>query len=543
MITAGLARKPGMTRDDLLFKNAEIVGSVVEQVGARSPNAILILVTNPLDAMVQLAWKKSGFPTKRVIGMAGVLDSARFRTFIAQELNVSVENVTAFVLGGHGDTMVPLPRYSTVAGIPITDLLPEGARSTPWSRARPTAAPRSSAFLKTGSAYYAPAASAVEMVEAILKDKKKILPCAAYLEGQYGIKGLYVGVPVKLGRGGRRADHRDQAHARRAGRLRQVGRRGARARRQAEALAGGESWPRRRSDEAGSRPREGQGPARGEEGHGEEGLADPGRAITPVTPYLTVNDGAGALEFYQRAFGAREVMRMAAPDGKIGHAEIRIGDSHRHAQRRVPGHEHAKGADLAGRHDRLAHAVRAERRRRLQAGHGRRVQVDHGARPTCSGAIASASSQDPYGNQWGLATHKEDVPPKQMAERAKAAMARWRRGAASLMRDIHVSAITDAVKKLCMEANWSLEPDMLRAFDRALDHRALAGRQAGAPDPQGERGDGPDQAHAVLPGHRLGRSASSSSARTCTSPAAGSTTRSTRACARATRKATCAPRS
>src|SRR5574342_686303 len=168
VITAGLARKPGMTRDDLLFKNAEIVGSVVEQVVTRSKNAILILVTNPLDAMVQLAWKKSGFPAERVLGMAGVLDSARFRTFIAQELAVSVENVTAFVLGGHGDTMVPLPRYSTVSGI----------------------------------AYYAPAASTVELVEAILKDKKKILPCAACLDGQYGVKGLYVGVPVKLGRSG-----------------------------------------------------------------------------------------------------------------------------------------------------------------------------------------------------------------------------------------------------------------------------------------------------------------------------------------------------
>ncbi len=181
VITAGLARKPGMTRDDLLFKNAEIVGSVVEEVVKRSKNAILILVTNPLDAMVQLAWKKSGFPAERVIGMAGVLDSARFRTFIAQELQVSVENVTAFVLGGHGDSMVPLPRYSTVTANGGAEIV---------------------AFLKSGSAYYAPAASAVEMVEAILKDKKKILPCAAYLNGQYGTKGLYVGVPVKLGRRG-----------------------------------------------------------------------------------------------------------------------------------------------------------------------------------------------------------------------------------------------------------------------------------------------------------------------------------------------------
>src|SRR6266850_496059 len=201
VITAGLARKPGMTRDDLLFKNAEIVGSVVEQVVKRSRNAILILVTNPLDAMVQLAWKRSGFPTERVIGMAGVLDSARFRTFIAQELQVSVENVTAFVLGGHGDSMVPLPRYSTVAGIPITDLLPADRIQALVTRTANGGA-EIVAFLKSGSAYYAPAASAVEMVEAILKDKKKILPCAAYLDGPYGVKGLYVGVPVKLGRSG-----------------------------------------------------------------------------------------------------------------------------------------------------------------------------------------------------------------------------------------------------------------------------------------------------------------------------------------------------
>src|SRR5436305_1989440 len=201
VITAGLARKPGMTRDDLLFKNAEIVGAVVEQIVARSRNAILVLVTNPLDAMVQLAWKKSGFPTKRVVGMAGVLDSARFRTFIARELNVSVENVTAFVLGGHGDTMVPLPRYSTVAGIPITELLPKAKIDELVQRTANGGAEIVN-YLKTGSAYYAPAASAVEMVEAILKDKKKILPCAAYLNGQYGVHGLYVGVPVKLGRRG-----------------------------------------------------------------------------------------------------------------------------------------------------------------------------------------------------------------------------------------------------------------------------------------------------------------------------------------------------
>jgi len=201
VITAGMARKPGMTRDDLLFKNAEIVGSVVDQVAARSKQAILILVTNPLDAMVQLAWKRSGFPTSRVVGMAGILDSARLRTFIARELDVSVENVTAFVLGGHGDTMVPLPRYSTVAGIPITDLLPRDRIDALVQRTANGGAEIVN-FLKTGSAYYAPAASAVEMVEAILKDKKKILPCAAYLDGQYGVKGLYVGVPVKLGRSG-----------------------------------------------------------------------------------------------------------------------------------------------------------------------------------------------------------------------------------------------------------------------------------------------------------------------------------------------------
>lgn len=201
VITAGLPRKPGMTRDDLLFKNAEIVAGVVDQVAPRSPQAILVLVTNPLDAMVQLAWKRSGFPPERVVGMAGVLDSARFRTFIAWELGVSVENVSAFVLGGHGDTMVPLPRYSTVAGIPITELLPPERIEALVRRTRDGGAEIVN-LLRTGSAYYAPAAAVVEMVEAILKDKKKILPCAAYLRGQYGIHGLYVGVPVKLGRGG-----------------------------------------------------------------------------------------------------------------------------------------------------------------------------------------------------------------------------------------------------------------------------------------------------------------------------------------------------
>ncbi len=201
VITAGLARKPGMSRDDLLFKNAEIVGAVVQEIVPRSPEAILIVVTNPLDAMAQLAWRKSGFPKHRVLGMAGVLDSARFRTFIAQELDVSVENVTAFVLGGHGDTMVPLPRYSTVAGIPITDLLPKDRIEALVKRTANGGAEIVN-LLKTGSAFYAPGASVTEMVEAILRDKKKILPCAAYLDGEYGITGLFVGVPAKLGRRG-----------------------------------------------------------------------------------------------------------------------------------------------------------------------------------------------------------------------------------------------------------------------------------------------------------------------------------------------------
>jgi malate dehydrogenase len=201
VITAGLARKPGMSRDDLLLKNAEIVGGIVQEVVRRSPQAILIVVTNPLDAMAQLAFRRSGFPKHRVIGMAGVLDSSRFRTFIAKELEVSVENVTAFVLGGHGDTMVPLPRYSTVAGIPITELLTKDRLDALVQRTANGGA-ELVGLLKTGSAFYAPAASAVEMVEAILRDRKKILPCTAYLEGEYGIQGLYVGVPVKLGRRG-----------------------------------------------------------------------------------------------------------------------------------------------------------------------------------------------------------------------------------------------------------------------------------------------------------------------------------------------------
>jgi malate dehydrogenase len=198
VITAGIPRKPGMSRDDLLHTNYKIMSDVVGKVIAHSPECILIIVSNPLDAMAQAAFKQAGFNRERVIGMAGVLDSARFRTFIAEELKVSVENVTAFVLGGHGDTMVPLPRYSTVAGIPITDLLDAATIERLVQRTRDGGA-EIVKYLKTGSAYYAPSAATVEMVEAILKDKKKILPCAAYLQGEYGIHGLYVGVPCKLG--------------------------------------------------------------------------------------------------------------------------------------------------------------------------------------------------------------------------------------------------------------------------------------------------------------------------------------------------------
>jgi malate dehydrogenase len=198
VITAGIPRKPGMSRDDLLNTNYGIMKAVVGEVVKHSPNCILIIVSNPLDAMAQAAYKLSGFPRERVVGMAGVLDSARFRAFIADELKVSVENVTAFVLGGHGDTMVPLPRYSTVAGIPITELIEKSRLEALVQRTRDGGA-EIVKHLKTGSAYYAPSAAATEMVEAILKDKKKILPCAAYLQGEYGISGLFVGVPVKLG--------------------------------------------------------------------------------------------------------------------------------------------------------------------------------------------------------------------------------------------------------------------------------------------------------------------------------------------------------
>ena len=201
VITSGIARKPGMSRDDLLNTNAGIVGSVTDEIARTSPNAIIIVVSNPLDAMAQVAFKRSGFPKNRVIGMAGVLDSARMRTFLAEALNVSVENVTAFVLGGHGDTMVPLPRYSTCAGIPVTELLPKDVLDKIVARTAGGGAEIVS-LLKTGSAYYAPSAAAVEMVESILLDKKKILPCAVLLEGEYGINGLFVGVPVKLGSNG-----------------------------------------------------------------------------------------------------------------------------------------------------------------------------------------------------------------------------------------------------------------------------------------------------------------------------------------------------
>jgi len=198
VITAGLARKPGMSRDDLLAANGDIVKKVAEETGKRSPGAFMIVVTNPMDVMAFVAMKASGFPRERVVGMGGVLDSARFRTFIAMELGVSVENTHAFVLGGHGDTMVPLPRYSTVAGIPITELMSGATIDKLVDRTRNGGAEIVS-LLKTGSAYYAPSAATLEMVEAVLLDKKKILPCSAYLNGEYGVTGTFAGVPVKLG--------------------------------------------------------------------------------------------------------------------------------------------------------------------------------------------------------------------------------------------------------------------------------------------------------------------------------------------------------
>ena len=201
IITAGLPRKPGMSRDDLLHTNYKIMTDVVQKVVTYSPETILIIVSNPLDAMAQAAYRLSGFNRERVIGMAGVLDSGRYRSFIAAELNVSVDNVNSFVLGGHGDTMVPLLRYSTVAGIPITELLSKDRIAAIVQRTRDGGA-EIVKYLKTGSAFYAPSAAAVEMTEAILKDKKKILPCAAYLQGEYGVDGYYIGVPCKLGAAG-----------------------------------------------------------------------------------------------------------------------------------------------------------------------------------------------------------------------------------------------------------------------------------------------------------------------------------------------------
>ncbi|MFW6195355.1 MAG: malate dehydrogenase, partial [Chloroflexota bacterium] len=198
VITAGIARKPGMSRDDLLVTNMKIVGEVTEQVVKHSPNTILIVVSNPLDAMVQHAFRVSGFPKERVVGMAGILDSARFRTFLAQELDVSVTNVSAYVLGGHGDQMVPLLGSTTIGGVPVTELIERGRLEEIVQRTRQGGAEIVN-YLKTGSAFYAPSAAVTQMVEAILLDRKEILPCAAYLEGEYGIQGLYAGVPVKLG--------------------------------------------------------------------------------------------------------------------------------------------------------------------------------------------------------------------------------------------------------------------------------------------------------------------------------------------------------
>jgi len=201
IITAGFPRKPGMSRDDLLLANYDVIRTATEQVAKYSPNSIIIVVTNPLDAMAQAALWVSKFSKNRVVGMAGVLDSARFRTFIAQELKVSVDNVTGVVMGGHGDTMVPLVRLSSVSGIPLTELMDQGTIDRIVERTRNGGA-EIVKYLKTGSAYYAPSAAAVEMAESILRDKKKVLPCAAYLEGEYGIHGLFVGVPVKLGQRG-----------------------------------------------------------------------------------------------------------------------------------------------------------------------------------------------------------------------------------------------------------------------------------------------------------------------------------------------------
>ncbi|MFA4911190.1 MAG: malate dehydrogenase [Desulfobacteria bacterium] len=201
IITSGFPRQPGMSREDLLAKNKEIIQSVTKEIATRSPNCIIIMITNPLDTMVYLAKNVSGFPKNRVIGMAGVLDTARLSAFIAMELNVSVENIQAFILGGHGDDMVPIPRYCTVAGVPITQLMPKERIDKIVDRARKGGG-EIVALLKKGSAFYAPSAAAVQMAEAILKDKKRILPCAAYLEGEYGLNDIYFGVPVKLGSNG-----------------------------------------------------------------------------------------------------------------------------------------------------------------------------------------------------------------------------------------------------------------------------------------------------------------------------------------------------
>ena len=201
VVTAGIARKPGMSRDDLLATNTKIVTDVCNNIKKFAPKAMVILVSNPLDAMCHVALQATGFPSERVFGMAGVLDSARYKSFIAEALDVSVEDIQGFVLGGHGDTMVPLPRYTTIAGIPLADLLDEATITKIVDRARNGGAEIVS-YLKTGSAFYAPSASVLEMIESIVKDKKKILPCAVYLKGEYGIQGLYVGVPVKLGKNG-----------------------------------------------------------------------------------------------------------------------------------------------------------------------------------------------------------------------------------------------------------------------------------------------------------------------------------------------------
>jgi len=201
VVTSGIPRKPGMSRDDLIATNAGIVSGVVKASAAASPDAIIIVVTNPLDVMCHVAMQASGFPRERVLGMAGILDSARFRTFIAMEMGVSVEDVHAFVLGGHGDTMVPLSRYSTVAGVPITELMPAD-RVAALEQRTANGGAEIVALLKTGSAFYAPAASTFEMVDSILRDRKRVLPCATYLQGEFGVDGLFVGVPVVLGRGG-----------------------------------------------------------------------------------------------------------------------------------------------------------------------------------------------------------------------------------------------------------------------------------------------------------------------------------------------------